>query len=108
MAHFKMTKGWIGAPLKEVLHRAGLAIRRIVQLAVATIGLAGLAGCGTPQIKGLCPAYVHYSKQDDQTILTELRTTEAAGQSMPTIYRYLRDYGKQRAALRVICAGNSR
>lgn len=69
-------------------------------------GLAGLAGCATPEVKGLCPEYVHYSKDDDSGLLSELRSAGSAGQPLPETHRYLRDYGKQRASLRVICKGN--
>lgn len=68
--------------------------------------LVGLAGCVSPEVKGLCPGYVHYSKDDAAALLTELRSAGAARQPLPETHRYLRDYGKQRAALRVICRGN--
>ena len=68
--------------------------------------LAGLAGCAAPEVKGLCPSYVHYTQGDDAALLTELRSAGAAGQLLPETHRYLRDYGKQRASLRVICRGN--
>ncbi|WP_282803043.1 hypothetical protein [Bombella apis] len=68
--------------------------------------LAGLAGCAAPEVKGLCPGYVHYSPEDQLALLGELRSAGDAGQPLPETHRYLRDYGKQRAALRVICRGN--
>lgn len=68
--------------------------------------LSGLVGCASPAVKGLCPGYVHYTQEDDVALLTELRSAKIAGQSLPETHRYLRDYGKQRAALRVICRGN--
>lgn len=65
-----------------------------------------LWGCAAPEVKGLCPSYVHYSREDDAGLLAELRGAAVAGQPLPEAHRYLRDYGKQRAGLRVICKGN--
>ncbi|MPW00087.1 hypothetical protein [Bombella apis] len=73
---------------------------------VVVLLLVGLAGCVSPEVKGLCPGYVHYSPEDQLALLGELRSAGAAGQPLPETHRYLRDYGKQRAALRVICKGN--
>ncbi len=73
---------------------------------VSALLLAGLAGCAVPEVKGLCPSYVHYTPGDDTALLAELRSARSAGQPLPEIHRYLRDYGKQRASLKVICRGH--
>ncbi|MXV43918.1 hypothetical protein GS501_02475 [Saccharibacter sp. 17.LH.SD] len=73
---------------------------------ISVVMLSGLAGCAAPEVKGLCPGYVHYSQDDDQSLLAELQIADQNGQTLPVTHLYLRDYGKQRAALKVICKGD--
>ncbi|MXV35829.1 MULTISPECIES: hypothetical protein [unclassified Saccharibacter] len=117
MAHFKSMESWHGPSLRErlrqavrtmraIANRLAAAARRMMRWTFVSASMAGLAACATPDVKGLCPSYVHYQKYDDQFVRNELRVAGVTGQSLPMTHRFLRDYGKQRAALRVICKGN--
>ena len=88
------------------MERFKMVVVLILVKMMGVMFLIGLAGCVAPEVKGLCPSYVHYTQGDDAALLTELRSAGASGQPLPETHRYLRDYGKQRAALRVICRGD--
>lgn len=79
------------------------ASARFWRASVLIFGMSIVASCAGPQPQTVCPGYVHYQHADNQALLAELQGAGSAGFPLPQTHRYLRDYGKQRASLRVIC-----
>ncbi|QDH13822.1 hypothetical protein E3E12_06070 [Formicincola oecophyllae] len=68
--------------------------------------LGALVGCAQAPAQPLCPAYVDYGHADQQALLKALQSVPDNDSTQP-LWQALRDYGKLRAAVRVLCGGGS-